>query len=130
MLENDFKNKCGRLFDGHWQPIETSTIVGCPDVIATKDGKSCWLEFKVNKGGGVLLRPEQRAWILRYRKRGGGLARVICFNYKDKTVSIYDDVMPVERKRVYYKNYLRLLSEPVVTDYYENLRELLGKIYD
>ena len=90
MNEASFKNLCRRKApEGtHWQTIETSTGRGVPDVSACYEGWSVWLEFKVDWGSGILLRPEQRVWSIK-RKEAGGHVIVLSQHYKTEIVSFH-----------------------------------------
>ena len=69
--------------DAHWQRIENSVGVGCPDVNVCLKGKEVWIELKegrVNKQGRVCIkvRPAQRAWVMRRLRSGGNVFLAVC----------------------------------------------------
>ena len=61
------------LPDAFWQSIETgSTGRGIPDShYIFPGGVSGWIEYKATKANAVAVRPEQIAWLERYRRNGG-----------------------------------------------------------
>lgn len=112
MREKEFKAKCRGLIKGHWQTIETTTTRGVPDVNVCFMGVETWLEFKVkHKSKGILIRPEQRAWIMR-RHLNKGRALVIAYDVENRSVLIFDRVEKGERYKMGAVNFWRLLERP------------------
>lgn len=60
----------------HWQRIENSAGVGCPDLNGCWKGKELWFELKVGKDK---ERPSQNVWHLR-RKEVGGYSYILHYN--------------------------------------------------
>jgi len=78
----------------HWQTkahcvrIENSTSFGDPDVNVCCKGKEFWIENKIDKGGYIIIRPAQLAW-LSLRHRAWGTIYFIVGN-KYGTVALYN----------------------------------------
>lgn len=55
-----------------WQSVETPlTGGGVPDANYCVDGREGWVEFKLARTNGVVVRPDQVAWALRRIRHGG-----------------------------------------------------------
>jgi hypothetical protein len=76
------------------QTIETTTGRGVPDLVALKNGKTCWLELKCVSGP-IIVRPEQYSWGLRAHKAGVDVS-VVNYNEDDKRVEICKHPMGTE----------------------------------
>lgn len=130
MLEIDFKTRARKLWRYHWQSIETFTESGVPDVILTKDGVTIWVEFKIEKGAGALLRKEQRAWFIRFRRQGLGVARVLSYAVKERKVKVYDCIDEGRIMRIGGKTYWQIKSPPAFTSDMSDLDMTLVQLFN
>lgn len=122
MVESDFRSWLGRQFERRkwfFQPIETTTKAGVPDVYCILAGKPTWLELKVGTSKFPLIRKEQRLWALKHHQRGG---RTLLIYYRYDLGQVYVYMAPYENVTPSGR-YLSLNDEPILIDHVDHFLE-------
>lgn len=68
--ESSFWNRVRRHLTGFVKRIENTVERGTPDVYIVENGRQFWIELKVDKGSGVLVRNEQYIWLRQLTAEG------------------------------------------------------------
>lgn len=69
----------------HWQRIENSVGVGCPDLNGCWKGKEFWIELKII--GGAPIRASQKVWHMR-RNEAAGKAFIFHYHPKKEHITV------------------------------------------
>ncbi len=120
--EQEFYESFRPKIPGHLQRIETSTGSGVPDLVWCYDGRTIWIETKIElPSRGVLLRKEQYAWGHRHAAHKGRVI-VLALMFDQQVAAWFFPKIDV----IAVGKYLKIVSSPLFLE--TNASNLLLKV--